>query len=101
MTARTPEHDQRAGDLVAIVPAGGAGTRLWPLSRAERPKFLLDLTGSGRSLLQQTIDRLTPLTGTDGVLVVTGGAHAAAVGDQLPGLPGANLLAEPSPRDSA
>lgn len=36
----------------AIIPAGGAGTRLWPLSRRERPKFLLDLTGAGRSLLQ-------------------------------------------------
>ena len=35
----------------AVVPAGGAGTRLWPLSRAGHPKFLLDLTGSGRSLL--------------------------------------------------
>ena len=34
-----------------VVPAGGAGTRLWPLSRAGRPKFLLDLTSSGRSLL--------------------------------------------------
>jgi mannose-1-phosphate guanylyltransferase len=101
MTARSSERDQRAGDLVAIVPAGGAGTRLWPLSRAERPKFLLDLTGSGRSLLQQTIDRLTPLTGADGVLVVTGGAHAAAVAEQLPELPPQNLLAEPSPRDSA
>jgi mannose-1-phosphate guanylyltransferase len=89
------------GDLVAIVPAGGAGTRLWPLSRAERPKFLLDLTGSGRSLLQQTTDRLTPLTGGDGVLVVTGAAHAAAVAEQLPELAPGNLFAEPSPRDSA
>ena len=42
----------------AVVPAGGAGTRLWPLSRAGAPKFLLDLTGSGRTLLQQTWDRL-------------------------------------------
>src|SRR3954451_13815291 len=101
MTARTPEHDQRAGDLVAIVPAGGAGTRLWPLSRAERPKFLLDLTGAGRSLLQQTTDRLTSLTGADGILVVTGAAHVAAVAEQLPELAPGNLLAEPSPRESA
>ena len=40
----------------AVVPAGGAGTRLWPLSRAAHPKFLLDLTGSGRTLLQATVD---------------------------------------------
>lgn len=88
-------------DFHAIVPAGGAGTRLWPLSRAGHPKFLLDLTGAGRTLIQQTRDRLVPLTGPDGVLVVTGSAHAAAVAAQLDGLPAGNLLAEPSPRDSA
>lgn len=85
----------------AIVPAGGAGTRLWPLSRADHPKFLLDLTGHGRTLLQQTWDRLAPLTGDAGLLVVTGAPHAAAVGEQLPGLAASNLLVEPSPRDSA
>jgi mannose-1-phosphate guanylyltransferase len=86
----------------AVVPAGGAGTRLWPLSRAGHPKFLLDLTGSGRTMLQATVDRLEPLTGPDGVLVVTGARHAAAVADQVPGLDGvpSRLLAEPSPRDS-
>lgn len=83
----------------AVVPAGGAGTRLWPLSRAAHPKFLLDLTGSGRTLLQATVDRLEPLTG-DRVVVVTGAAHADAVRAQLPGLAGAQVLAEPSPRDS-
>ncbi|KMM47331.1 mannose-1-phosphate guanylyltransferase [Cellulomonas sp. A375-1] len=88
----------------AVVPAGGAGTRLWPLSRAGHPKFLLDLTGSGRTLLQATVDRLTPLTGADGVVVVTGVRHAAAVAQQVPGL-GADeergrLVVEPSPRDS-
>src|SRR4051812_14498997 len=91
----------RLSGFHAIVPAGGAGTRLWPLSRAERPKFLLDLTGSGRSLLQQTTDRLTSLTGADGILVVTGAAHVAAVAEQLPELAPGNLLAEPSPRESA
>src|SRR5689334_18701339 len=83
----------------AVIPAGGAGTRLWPLSRATSPKFLHDLTGTGRSLLQATWDRLTPLTGSR-VLVVTGEAHRSAVAAQLPGLPADQLLAEPSPRDS-
>ncbi|MBM6401088.1 mannose-1-phosphate guanylyltransferase [Phycicoccus sonneratiae] len=83
----------------AVVPAGGAGTRLWPLSRAGHPKFLLDLTGSGRTLLQATVDRLGPLTG-DRVVVVTGAAHADAVRGQLPGLAADRVLAEPSPRDS-
>jgi mannose-1-phosphate guanylyltransferase len=85
----------------AVVPAGGAGTRLWPLSRQAKPKFLLDLTGSGRTLLQQTWDRLEPLTGAAGIAIVTGAAHAPAVAEQLPGLLPANLLTEPTPRDSA
>ena len=100
---RVTDHGQIPGsmpDLVAVVPAGGAGTRLWPLSRAGRPKFLLDLTGSGRSLLQQTADRLAPLAG-GGMVVVTGVAHADAVAAQLPQLGAADVLAEPSPRDSA
>lgn len=82
----------------AVIPAGGAGTRLWPLSRRGAPKFLHDLTGSGRSLLQQTVDRLTPLA--DQVLVVTGAAHQQAVAEQLPTLAAEQILSEPSPRDS-
>ncbi len=83
----------------AVIPAGGAGTRLWPLSRASSPKFLQDLTGTGRSLLQQTVDRLEPLVG-DRLVVVTGRAHADAVRGQLPGVPDERIVAEPSPRDS-
>lgn len=83
----------------AVIPAGGAGTRLWPLSRQASPKFLHDLTGSGRTLLQSTWDRLVPLV-ADRVLLVTGEAHADAVRSQLPGVPVSNVLAEPSPRDS-
>jgi mannose-1-phosphate guanylyltransferase len=82
----------------AVVPAGGAGTRLWPLSRAGSPKFLHDLTGSGSTLLRSTWDRLAPLA--EAVCVVTGTAHAAAVARQLPDLAEADLLVEPSPRDS-
>ncbi|SFK53269.1 mannose-1-phosphate guanylyltransferase [Cellulomonas sp. KH9] len=92
--------DAPIADFHAVVPAGGAGTRLWPLSRAGHPKFLLDLTGTGRTLLQGTVDRLLPLTGPGHVLVVTGARHAAAVADQLPELGAEHVLAEPSPRDS-
>jgi mannose-1-phosphate guanylyltransferase len=86
-------------NLWAVVPAGGAGTRLWPLSRAAAPKFLHDLGGTGRSLLQATYDRLVPLVG-DQLLVVTGAAHAEAVTAQLDALPAERVIAEPSPRDS-
>ena len=85
--------------LWAVIPAGGAGTRLWPLSRSSSPKFLLDLTGSGRTLLQETVDRLEELV-EDRFLVVTGAAHRAAVSAQLPDLSADQVLAEPSGRDS-
>ena len=95
---RAVQSDGSAPAIHAIIPAGGAGTRLWPLSRRGRPKFLLDLTGAGRSLLQDTVERLAPVTAS--TTVVTGVAHIAAVADQLPSIPRDNLLAEPSPRDS-
>jgi mannose-1-phosphate guanylyltransferase len=83
-----------------FIPAGGVGSRLWPLSRADAPKFLLDLTGSGSSLLRATYDRLAGLSGGR-VMVVTGRAHAAAVSRQLPELGEGDLVLEPSPKDSA
>ncbi|OJX68701.1 MAG: mannose-1-phosphate guanylyltransferase [Micrococcales bacterium 73-13] len=84
----------------AVIPAGGIGSRLWPLSRADAPKFLHDLTGSGRTLLRDTWDRVAPLAGADRVLVVTGRAHRAAVEAQLPELADPNIVLETEPRDS-
>ena len=86
--------------LYAVVPAGGSGTRLWPLSRTGNPKFLHPLTGSALTLLQATVERLAPLAPPDQTYVVTGVGHAAAVARQLPELPADNVLVEPSPRDS-
>ena len=81
--------------FVAIVPAGGAGTRLWPLSRRSHPKFLIDMTGAGRTLIQATSDRLDGLA--DDLIVVTGKDHAKAVAEQLD-LSEDALVIEPSPR---
>ncbi|MQA25434.1 MAG: mannose-1-phosphate guanylyltransferase [Micromonosporaceae bacterium] len=86
--------------LHVVIPAGGSGTRLWPLSRASRPKFLHALTGTGRTLLQETVDRMAGLAPQSQVHVVTGVTHAAAVARQLPDVPEDNLFVEPSPRDS-
>lgn len=94
--ARVTEID----DFVSIIPAGGVGSRLWPLSRADAPKFLHDLTGSGRSLLRATYERLVPLTGPGRTMVVTGRAHRAAVEAQIPELDDAHIVLEADPRDS-
>jgi mannose-1-phosphate guanylyltransferase len=84
------------GNFWAVIPAGGAGTRLWPLSRSARPKFLLPLLGE-RSLLQQTIDRLLELTDHDHTMIVCGPTHAAEIIRQLPELPTGNVIMEPFP----
>lgn len=83
-----------------VIPAGGVGTRLWPLSRAAAPKFLHDLTGSGSTLIRATYDRLRPLSG-DRVMVVTGALHRQAVRQQLPEISNKNLVLELEPKDSA
>lgn len=87
--------------MYVVIPAGGSGTRLWPLSRATSPKFLHALTGDARSLIQATVERLAPLAPPERTFIVTGGAHAAAIARQVPQLPAENILVEPSPRDSA
>lgn len=93
--------------LHAIIPAGGAGSRLWPLSRQSRPKFLLDLEAAGRSLLQQTALRLAPVS--QSITVVTGHNHVGEVQKQLQALVDAKklpenlpvaVITEPSGRDS-
>ncbi|MFC4222864.1 mannose-1-phosphate guanylyltransferase [Lysinibacter cavernae] len=85
----------------SIIPAGGVGSRLWPLSRADAPKFLLDLTGSGQSLLSDTWDRVYSLAGPERVMVVTGRSHRSAVCEQLPDLGDHNLVLESQPKDSS
>lgn len=81
----------------SVIPAGGSGTRLWPLSRAYRPKYLLPLLGE-QSLLQQTYARLTPLSPPERIIVVAGAAHAVEIARQLPALPPENIIIEPSPK---
>ncbi|WP_235001720.1 mannose-1-phosphate guanylyltransferase [Arcanobacterium ihumii] len=86
-------------DFYAVIPAGGSGTRLWPLSRASAPKFLVDLTSCGSSLLQNTVRRLQSLTDTR-IMIVTGESHIDAVQGQLPRFDPTQFIVEPSGRDS-
>lgn len=89
-----------SGTLFAVVMAGGAGTRFWPLSRRRRPKQLLPLL-EGRSLLAATVDRLAPLVPSERTWIVTVADVAEAVRAEVPQIPADNVLVEPVGRDTA
>ncbi len=84
----------------ALILAGGAGTRFWPLSRRATPKQLLDLEGEG-SLLRATVDRLAPLVPIESVWVCTTAELAGKVREALPEVDAGRILAEPEGRNTA
>jgi mannose-1-phosphate guanylyltransferase len=84
----------------AVIMAGGGGTRLWPLSRQERPKQSLRLLGD-RTMFQTSVDRLAPLFAPERILVVTCDRYAADLQQQCPAVPAANYILEPAPRGTA
>ena len=85
--------------MIIVIIAGGAGTRLWPLSTPDYPKHLLKVGGNERSLLQSTYDRAKLLTKK--VYVVSEQGHIDQVRDQLKELPLDRFLTEPDRRGTA
>jgi len=81
---------------VAVIPAGGAGTRLWPRSRRSTPKHTLPLGGGGRSLLRDTYDRVRGLS--DDVYVVTELRQREIIESVLPEIDSKHLIIEPTAR---
>jgi len=84
----------------AVIMAGGRGERFWPLSTGATPKPFLPILGE-KSLLQMTVERITPLLPLNRVLVVLGKEHLKVAQEQLPGLPPQNFLVEPEGKDTA
>jgi mannose-1-phosphate guanylyltransferase len=84
----------------AVIMAGGGGTRLWPLSRKNRPKQMLAL-GEERSLFQIAVDRLENIFSPDRIFVVTIEEQAKILQEQRPEIPGENFLLEAMPRGTA
>ena len=85
----------------AIIMAGGVGTRFWPMSTTKHPKQFLDILGSGRTLLQQTYDRILKLCPNNNIYIVTSRAYDKLVAEQLPNLPKQNILCEPARKNTA
>ena len=88
--------------MYAVIMAGGAGTRFWPASRANRPKQLLPLAGrADEPLLAATVRRIAPLAPPERVYIATGRHLLDATAAAVPLVPRAQLLAEPVPRNTA
>lgn len=84
----------------AVIMAGGGGTRLWPVSRKNKPKQLLPLLGE-ETLLQSTVARLSSLFPPERILIVTVTDQVPEIRNQVPSIPDENYLIEPSPRGTA
>jgi mannose-1-phosphate guanylyltransferase len=84
----------------ALIMAGGVGTRLWPLSRRNRPKQSLRLVGE-RTMFEHAIDRIAPIFQPEEIFVVAGAEHVGALWAQAPELPPENLIVEPEGRGTA
>ena len=83
-----------------IIMAGGTGERFWPLSRKNHPKQLLALSGSGKSLLAETIDRAAALAPRERIFVATSRILQPAIREAKLGIPDENVLAEPCKRNT-
>jgi mannose-1-phosphate guanylyltransferase len=84
----------------ALIMAGGTGTRLWPVSRRDRPKQSLKLIGN-RTMFEHAIDRIAPVFQPEQIFVVAGSEHVPDLADQAPELPSENFIVEPVGRGTA
>lgn len=84
----------------AVIMAGGAGKRLWPLSRSTRPKQVLKII-DGHTLLRRCFERLRPVFDVQNILVLTNASYCDVIRENLPELPPQNVFAEPAVRDTA
>lgn len=81
--------------------AGGVGSRFWPISTPEYPKQFVDVLGTGKTMIQMTVERFAPLCPMENFWVVTSASYVEIVRSQLPGIPVENILAEPCARNTA
>lgn len=84
-----------------VIMAGGIGSRFWPMSTPGKPKQFIDILGTGKTLLQATVERFRGICPLENVWVVTSRKFGELVKEQLPGVPDSNILLEPCMRNTA
>jgi len=91
---------KHSNNYVAIM-AGGIGSRFWPMSRQNYPKQFLDILGTGKTLIQQTVDRFAKFIPLENIFIVTSEEYNPIVLEQLPQIKPENILCEPSRKNTA
>ncbi|HEX8024174.1 mannose-1-phosphate guanylyltransferase [Mucilaginibacter sp.] len=85
----------------AIILAGGVGSRFWPISRTSYPKQFIDIIGSGKTLIQDTYQRLSKVCPKENIFILTNESYTRLVKEQLPGITDQQILTEPVMRNTA
>jgi mannose-1-phosphate guanylyltransferase len=88
-------------DHYVAIMAGGIGSRFWPMSRTSYPKQFLDILNTGKTLIQGTYDRFRKFIPAENIFIVTSEEYVEIVREQLPELGTANIVAEPSRKNTA
>ncbi len=86
--------------MIAVIMAGGTGTRFWPRSRMRQPKQFLPLLGE-KNFLQETVERIDPMIPAEKILVITGAPFVEMIRKGFPSIPAENILGEPVGRNTA
>lgn len=84
-----------------VIMAGGIGSRFWPLSTTNHPKQFQDILGTGRTMIQQTFDRIKRTVPNHRIFVITNKEYVNLCHQQLPELPESNIIGEPSMKNTA
>lgn len=81
--------------------AGGIGSRFWPMSTQKFPKQFHDILGTGRTMIQQTFDRINQLIVKENIYVITNQEYVELTQQQLPDIPVENIVGEPAMKNTS
>jgi mannose-1-phosphate guanylyltransferase len=87
--------------IYVAIMAGGIGSRFWPVSRVDHPKQFIDILGTGKTMIQQTVERFQKILPLENILVVTAREYVDITKEQLPELPEENIISEPFRKNTA
>lgn len=88
-------------DTYCVIMAGGIGSRFWPMSTKKFPKQFQDILGTGRTMIQQTYDRISEVIPDENIFVITNKEYVELCAHQLPEIPTENIVGEPMMKNTA